>query len=124
MSLNKIQLIGRLGRDPEKAQAGTVPVCNFNVAVSYKGKSGEQTEWFRCKAFEKLADNVAQFTTKGSLVYVEGRIQSRKYTTKEGAEKEVTEVIASTVQFLDSKKKETAPEAAAPAAVSNDDIPF
>ncbi len=118
MSLNKIQLIGRLGQDPEKAQAGSVPVVNFNVAVSYKGKGGEQTEWFRCKAFEKLADNVASFTSKGSLVYVEGRIQSRKYTTKEGAEKEVTEVIASTVQFLDSKKKDAAP------AVSNDDIPF
>lgn len=109
MSLNKVMLIGRLGRDPEvrNTQSGAV-VCTLALATdeSYVDGSGqkvEKTEWHRIVAFSKLADVCQRFLHKGSLCYVEGQISSRKYTDQQGVERTTTEVKAHRVEFLDPK---------------------
>lgn len=107
--LNKVMLIGRLGRDPELryAQSGS-PVCNLNLATdeSYTDRDGnrqERTEWHRVVVFQRAAENCGKFLTKGSLVYVEGSLQTRKYQDKDGQDKYVTEIRANRVQFLDRR---------------------
>lgn len=108
--MNKVMLIGRLGRDPELryTQSGA-PVCSMAVATdeSYKDRDGnkvEKTEWHRVNAFQRTAENCASYLSKGSLVYVEGSLQTRKYTDRDGVERSVTEIKAQTVQFLESRK--------------------
>ena len=102
--MNKVMLIGRLGRDPELryTQSGAVATDE-----SYKDASGnkvEKTEWHRVNAFQRTAENCASYLSKGSLVYVEGSLQTRKYTDRDGVERSVTEIKAQTVQFLESRK--------------------
>ena len=109
MSLNKVILIGRLGRDPEtRYMPNGDAVCNFSVATSesWKDQSGqkkERTEWHNITLYRKLAEIAAQYLKKGSLVYLEGKIQSRKYTGKDGIERTAFEIIASEMKMLDSK---------------------
>ena len=109
MSLNKVILIGRLGRDPEtRYMPNGEAVCNFSVATdeSWKDKSGQRqqkTEWHAITMYRKLAEIAAQYLKKGSQVYIEGRIQSRKYTGKDGIERTAFEIIASEMKMLDSK---------------------
>ncbi len=117
--LNKVQIIGYLGADPEMryTQQGTA-ITNLRVAVSrsWKGQDGElqeETEWFRITAFEKLAEICNQYLNKGSRVYVEGRLQTRKYTDKEGVERYSTEVVMQEMIMLDGRRD--AEEAPAPA---------
>ncbi len=106
-SLNKVQIIGNLGADPEmRFTANGTAVATFNVAINrrYTTKDGdkrEETEWVRCVAWQKLAENVSQYLNKGSQVYVEGRMQTRKWEDREGVTKYTTEVVAQDVQFLD-----------------------
>ena len=107
-SLNKVMLLGRLGRDPEKKYTGTgTAVCNFSLATSESVKKGtgyeEKTEWHKVIVFGNQAENVTRFVKKGSLVFIEGRIQSRSYQDKDGNEKHVTEIVANSVRFLDLK---------------------
>lgn len=109
MSLNKVMVIGRLGRDPELkyTQAGA-PVCTLNVATdeSYKDNNGqkvERTEWHRVVVFQKAAENCSQYLAKGSLVFVEGSLQTRKWQDQQGQDRYVTEIRAHRVQFLDRK---------------------
>lgn len=106
--INKCILVGRLGRDPEirYTQSGTA-VTNLNLATSekYKDKSGgmqEKTEWHRIVAFGRVAEIAEKYLGKGSQVYIEGKLQTRSYE-KEGQMHYSTEVVANTVQFLDSK---------------------
>ncbi|MBD5417328.1 MAG: single-stranded DNA-binding protein [Desulfovibrio sp.] len=108
-SLNMVQLIGRLGRDVELryTQSGN-PVANFNLATdeSYTDRDGnrvQRTEWHRVVAYGKTAENCASYLHKGSLVYVEGSLQTRKWTDQNGAERYTTEIKAQRVQFLDRK---------------------
>lgn len=107
--LNKVILIGRLGRDPEtRYMPNGEAVCNFSVATSesWKDQSGqkkERTEWHAITMYRKLAEIAAQYLKKGSQVYIEGRIQSRKYTGKDGIERTAFEIIASEMKMLDSK---------------------
>ena len=108
--VNKIILLGNLGKDPElrTTKSGT-SVCNFSLAVSEKQKSktGEYvdvTEWVRVVVFGKQADNAAKYLSKGRQVYLEGRLQTSKYTDREGVERYSTEVIANTVNFLGGSK--------------------
>lgn len=109
MSLNKVILIGRLGRDPEtRYMPNGDAVCNFSIATSesWKDQSGqkkERTEWHAITMYRKLAEIAAQYLKKGSQVYIEGRIQSRKYTGKDGIERTAFEIIASEMKMLDSK---------------------
>ncbi|MBR5734393.1 MAG: single-stranded DNA-binding protein [Desulfovibrionaceae bacterium] len=107
--LNKVMIIGRLGRDPELrySQAGA-PVCTLNIATdeSYKDQQGqrvERTEWHRVIVFQRAAENCKNFLRKGSLVYVEGNLQTRKWQDQNGQDRYSTEIRAQRVQFLDRR---------------------
>lgn len=107
--LNKAMLIGHLGADPDQkyTQSG-VAVCNFSVATSerWKDKDGQQqenTEWHRIVVWKKLAEVCNQYLHKGSKIYVEGKIQTRKWQDQNGNDRYTTEIVASNVQFLTSK---------------------
>lgn len=106
-SVNKVIIVGNLGRDPEvRYLASGDAVANIAVATSYKhkdrntGEQKEQTEWHRIAFFGKLAEIVAQYLRKGSSVYVEGRLHTRKYTDKDGIEKYATDILADNMQML------------------------
>lgn len=110
--MNRAVLLGNLGRDPElKYTQNQVPVCSFSIATTEKRKdqSGqwvEVTEWHRIVAWQKTAENCGKYLTKGSKVLVEGKIQTRKYEAKDGSDKYVTEIVAQSVHFLSTNKKE------------------
>lgn len=105
--LNKVMIIGNLGKDPEmRFTANGSAVTNFNVAVSRQysatdGERREETEWFTVVAWNKLAEQCNQFLQKGKKVYVEGRLQTRSWDGQDGQKRYRTEVVASEVQFLD-----------------------
>ncbi len=110
-SINKVIIVGNLGRDPEtRFTTGGEAIANIAVATSDRWKdkaTGEQkeaTEWHRITFFGKLAEIVGQYLKKGSQVYVEGRLRTRKYTDKDGIERYATEVIADTMQMLGSRQ--------------------
>lgn len=152
-SVNKVILVGNLGRDPEmRYMPSGDAVATFSIATTetWKDKSGqkqEQTEWHRISMFGKQAEVAGQYLKKGSSVYIEGRLQTRKWTDKEGQERQTTEVRADRMQMLGSRggsgyevmdESESAPAAprqnmqaaaAKPAGGSSfddfdDDIPF
>ena len=107
--LNKVQIIGRLGRDPELrySQSGS-PVCTLSVATDEgytdrDGKKVDRTEWHRVVLYSKAAENCNQFLKKGSLVYVEGSLQTRKWQDQQGQDRFSTEIKAQRVQVLDKK---------------------
>ncbi|GFH62323.1 MAG: single-strand DNA-binding protein [Candidatus Desulfovibrio kirbyi] len=107
--LNKVMIIGRLGRDPELryTQSGA-PVANLNIATdeSYTDREGnkvERTEWHRVSVFQRQAENCANYLSKGSTVYVEGSLQTRKWQDQQGQDRYSTEIKAIRVQFLDRK---------------------
>ncbi len=108
-SLNKVQIIGNLGADPEmRFTASGQAVATFNVAVNRRyqtrdGERREETEWVRCVAWARLAETTSQYLTKGSQVYLEGRLQTRQWEDREGQRRYTTEVVASDVQFLDRR---------------------
>jgi len=106
-SVNKVIIVGNLGRDPEiRYMPSGDAIANIAVATSYKSKdknTGEQkelTEWHRISFFGRLAEIVGQYLAKGSSVYVEGRLQTRKYTDKDGIERYATDIIAENMQML------------------------
>ena len=110
MSVNKVILIGNLGKKPElRYTPGGQAVAQFNIATNERwgGKDGqpahERTEWHRIVVWGRTAENCAQYLDKGRSVYVEGRLQTREWTDKEGQKKYTTEIIAQTVQFLGGK---------------------
>ena len=108
MSVNKAILVGRLGTDPElRTTAGGTSVVNMRLATSDRRKEGDQwidhTEWHNVTVWGRSADNVAKFCTKGKELFVEGRIQTRKYQDKTGAERYSTEIVADNVRFLGSR---------------------
>ena len=107
--LNKVMIIGRLGRDPELryTQSGA-PVATLNIATdeSFTDRDGnkvERTEWHRVSVFQRQAENCANYLAKGSLVYVEGSLQTRKWQDQQGQDRYTTEIKAQRVQFLDRK---------------------
>jgi len=108
-SVNKVILVGNMGRDPEiRYLPSGDPVANVTIATSskYKGKDGnmvEETEWHRVTFFGKLAEIVGQYLKKGKPVYIEGRIKTRKFTDKDGIEKYATDIIANEMQMLGSR---------------------
>lgn len=105
-SVNKVILVGNLGKDPEVRYAPSGDaIANVTLATSenWKDKNGEKqekTEWHRVSFFGKTAEVVGQYLKKGSQVYVEGRIQTRKWTDKEGQERYTTEIVADKMQML------------------------
>ena len=146
-SVNKVILIGNLGRDPEtRYSPDGAAITNVSVATTrrYKDSSGQQqeeTEWHRVVFFGRLAEIAGEYLRKGRPVYVEGRLRTRKWTDKEGVEKYTTEVVAENMQILGSREgmgggeaeesapvRSTAPKPAAKPAQNiaemDDDIPF
>ena len=151
-SVNKVILVGNLGKDPDSRflpDGGAV--CNFSLATTdkWKDKSGEQqerTEWHRIATFNKLAEICGEYLKKGSQVYIEGSLRTRKWQDKEGHDRYTTEVIADEMQMLggragggggggggnyESRERAPAGEPAAAAAGAgasaeefDDDIPF
>jgi single-strand DNA-binding protein len=109
MSVNKVILVGRLGRDPEtRYTGGGQAVANFSVATdeSYKDRNGERqkrTEWHRITAWGKLAEICQQYLKKGTMVYIEGRIQSREWQDKEGQKRTSFDIVANTMKMLSSR---------------------
>jgi single-strand DNA-binding protein len=140
MSVNRVILVGRLGRDPEtRYTSGGQAVCNFTLATDevYKDRAGERqkrTEWHRIVAWSKLAEICQQYLKKGSLVFIEGRIQSRQWDDREGNKRTTVEIVANTMKMLGPRAEAAPHEAAEPAAeesaappapeISDEDIPF
>lgn len=110
-SVNKVIIVGNLGRDPEtRYMPNGEAVTNIAVATteSWKdkntGEKKELTEWHRITFYRKLAEIAGQYLKKGSQIYVEGRLQTRKWTDKDGVERYTTEIIADTMQMLGSRQ--------------------
>jgi single-strand DNA-binding protein len=137
-SLNRVMLLGNVGRDPEKAvvQSGT-PVATFRMATSHswrdkEGNTHETREWHTVLAWRALSDLVERMIHKGSRVYVEGRLASRSYTDKEGRRVTVTEIHAEDIIVLDNRPPQaaqpsTTDEATPPPSTphtNTDEIPF
>ncbi|HOW52800.1 MAG TPA: single-stranded DNA-binding protein [bacterium] len=107
-SFNKIMILGRLGRAPElKYSTAGNPITKFTVATNERlkgtgGQAEEHTEWHKVVVFGAAAENCSKFLKQGSLVFVEGKLRTRKYTDKDNVEKYFTEVISDTVHFLDA----------------------
>lgn len=107
--VNKVILLGNLGRDPEVryTQSGSA-VANFSLATTRAYKSGEEwkeeTEWHNIVVFGRVAERCGEYLQKGSQVYIEGRLQTRKWEDKEGNSRSTTEVVANEVQFLGRTK--------------------
>ncbi|MBF0362636.1 MAG: single-stranded DNA-binding protein [Oligoflexia bacterium] len=114
MSVNRVILLGRLGQDPElKYTPGGMAVCSFTMATSESwkdknsGQKQEKTEWHRIVAWAKTAELCSQYLTKGRQVYIEGRLQTRAWDDKNGVKRYTTEILAQSVQFVDSKSTGT-----------------
>lgn len=138
--LNKVQIIGHLGADPDtRYMPNGKPVTNIRIATSetwkdkQTGDRKEKTEWHSVVAFEKLAEIMGEYLRKGSKVYVEGKLQTRKWQDKEGKDRYTTEIIAGQMLMLDGKPQgDQAPRrqperTTAPPADDggfDDDIPF
>lgn len=108
-SINKVILIGHVGRAPEiRYTQGGAPVVNFSLATneywtSVSGERQERTEWHKIVAWRKLAEICQEYVQKGSLLYVEGRLQTRNYEDRDGVKRYVTEIQANNIALLDRK---------------------
>lgn len=108
--VNKVILVGRLGRDPETKYTGSgAAVTNFSIATDeqWKDRNGEKqkkTEWHKIVAWQKLAEIIQQYCTKGQLVYIEGRLQTRKWKDNNDVERYTTEIVADTLRMLGGGK--------------------
>jgi len=139
--VNKVILIGNLGRDPElRYTQGGQPVASFSLATSenwndrQSGERQERTEWHRIVVWGRTAEMCAKYLSKGRTVYIEGRLQTREWEDKDGNKRRTTEVNAQTVQFLGGGRGEARAEEPSggpgggpggpPAGPPDDDIPF
>lgn len=121
--LNRVILHGRLGADAEVKQAGSTSVAEFRLAVdrSFKREGQPECDWFRCKAFGMIAENISKYFGKGDPILVEGQIQNREWTDNEGSVHRITEIIVNHFEFVGGRKRESAPEPA-PVAVTPQEI--
>lgn len=109
--VNKVILLGRLGRDPELKDANGVQIANFSIATSKQwkddgGEKKEKTEWHNIVCFRKTAELASKYLTKGRQVYIEGELQTRSWDDKEtGAKKYKTEIVAHSLQFVGDNKQ-------------------
>ncbi len=115
-SINKVILIGNLGRDPEvRYTPSGAAICNVSIATTRNwkdknsGEKVEETEWHRVVFYDRLAEIAGEYLKKGRPVYVEGRLKTRKWTDKDGAEKYTTEIIAEQMQLLGGREGMGAP---------------
>ena len=141
MSINKCILVGRVGGDVNVRTVGDQKVASFNLATSerFKGKDGnmvEQTEWHSITIWGRLAEVAETYVTKGTRLYLEGKIKTEKYTDNEGHDKYVTRIIANTMQLLGgtpagqpaqqtpTQQKPKTPPMPYPTEEEGDDLPF
>jgi single-strand DNA-binding protein len=128
MSVNKVILVGRLGRDPEtRYTGGGQAVANFSVATdeSYKDRNGERqkrTEWHKIVVWGKQAEIAQQYLKKGSLIFIEGRIQSREWQDKEGQKRTSFEIVATNFRMLGGRADGAAAGAGGGASRGGDDF--
>ncbi len=140
--VNKVILVGRLGRDPEmRYTASGMPVTNFSVATDevWGGRDGGEkqtrTEWHNIVAWSRLAEICGQYLQKGKLVYIEGRLQTREWEDRDGNKRRTTEVVASDMKMLSSRSESNDREPVAvgegsghgngmDSGITDDDIPF
>lgn len=148
--INKVILVGNIGNDPEtRFLPNGNPVASFSVATSeawkdkQTGEKQERTEWHRVVAFNRLGEIAGEYLRKGSKVYVEGSLRTRKWQDQQGADRYMTEIIAAELQMLDGKGVSSGASATAPSAnayksdamehaapagmdqpIMDDDIPF
>jgi len=133
--VNRVIALGTLGKDPETRDAAGKTVCNFSIAVNDRwtdrqtGEQKESTEWLRIVMWGRLAEIASQYLRKGSKVYIEGKVQTRKWQGQDGQDRYTTEILANEMQMLDGPNQRQDREA--PAAVSSqatfeddDDVPF
>lgn len=140
MAVNKVILLGRAGKDPEtRYMTNGEAVTNLSIATSetWKDKSGEKkekTEWHNLVFYKRLAEVVGEYVKKGSQLYVEGKIQTRKWQDKDGKDHYTTEIVVNDMQMLGSKQSSTNNENSEPPTATaqskssfdkfDDDIPF
>jgi single-strand DNA-binding protein len=139
-SVNRVIIVGNLGKDPEiRYTSAGKPIANLAVATSETwkdkntGEKQERTEWHRVTVFDKLAEIVGQYLKKGSKIYLEGKLQTRKWQDKDGQDRYTTEILGSEMKMLSAKgegESRAAPAQAASEPARNsgndfeDDIPF
>ena len=107
--INRVVMVGRMTRDPELRRTGNgAAVTSFTLALNrnYNSADGQQADYISCVVWNKVAENVAQYCAKGSLVGVEGRLRSRSYDNAQGQRVYVTEVVCDSVQFLETKPRD------------------
>lgn len=122
-SVNCVTLLGRLGRDPKTSDAQGLTICRLALATTrrYKGRDGEkkeETEWHNVVVFGKTAEVAQQYLVKGSEVYIEGRLHTRKYTDKQGVERYATEVICESLQLGARPQGKSTSASSAPATTT------
>jgi single-strand DNA-binding protein len=105
MSVNKVILLGNLGKDPETFPITNGTMTKLRLATSRKFKDEEKTEWHTVVAFGKLAETCSKYLSKGRQIYVEGRLQTRKWEDKEGRARYETEVLAEIIQFINNQNR-------------------
>jgi len=131
-TLNRVELIGRLGKDPEirYTPSGTA-VCNFSMATDegYKDNNGEwidRTEWHKIVLWGRLAEIASEYLEKGSQIFIEGKLQTRKWETQSGDKKYSTEIVGTKLIMLGSSPANASPneDNNVPDDIPDDDIPF
>ena len=129
-SLNKVQLIGHLGADPQSrfTTSGSA-VTNFNLATneswrSTEGETKEKTEWHRVVLFGKMAETAAEFMKKGQLVYIEGRLQTRSWEDKDKVKRYTTEILCDNFTMLGRKSDDSGSSSSTKPSEQDDDLPF
>lgn len=135
-SINRVILAGHLGKDPALKTVGNSKVANFSLATSKKwtdkatGEIKQKTQWHNIVVWGRQAEACGKYLSKGKAVFVEGEIETRDYTDKQGQKKYVTEIVASNVQFLgggnksENNKNDIIATAKEILGVEGDDIPF
>ena len=136
--VNKVILVGRLGRDPEvRYTPNGVAIANFSIATSEEwkdkdtGEKQERTEWHRIVAWRRLGEICGEYLHKGSQIYIEGRLQTRDWEDRDGNKRYTTEIVAQSMQMLGKPSREGRAEsqeerypAEEPISIPDDDIPF
>ncbi len=134
-SVNKVIIVGNLGKDPEiRYTSAGKPIANITVATSETwkdkntGEKREKAEWHKVTFFDKLAEIVGQYLKKGSKIYLEGKLQTRKWQDKDGQDRYTTEIVGSEMKMLSGKGDGESRSAPAPAASNagndfDDDLP-
>lgn len=130
-SLNRVMLIGNLGKDPEvRYTAGGTAVASFSLATTekFKGKDGnweEKTEWHNVTLWGRLAEIAGEYLAKGKTVYIEGRLQTRKWQDKEGKDRYTTEIVGEKMQMLSGKGEKREPQGSdEPVFDPDEEVPF